>query len=121
MADEVAELDGVRALVCSADGPPLSGYADVVELMGLAFGHRAEVVVAPVARLDPGFFDLRTGIAGEIVGKLSGYGLRLVVVGDISAYVAASSSFAAFVAEANRGRAVRFTPSLDDVAREATA
>ncbi len=95
-------------LHCAADGPTLADGAGAVELVALALAQQADLVVVPVARLDPRFFTLSTAVAGEIVQKLVNYRLRLVVVGDISRYVAASTAFRDFVAEANRGRQTWF-------------
>jgi hypothetical protein len=104
VTDTVSTAHGVRLLHCAADGPPLADEAGAVELIALAVAQQADVVVVPVARLDPRFFTLSTGLAGQIVQKLVNYRLRLVVVGDVSGYVAASNAFRDYVAEANRGR-----------------
>jgi hypothetical protein len=54
----------------------------------------------------PAFFDLSTGMAGELLHHLSKYGLRLAaVVPDLSAH---SERFREFVLEANRGEQYRF-------------
>jgi hypothetical protein len=78
--DDVVERRGVRVLVCAQDGPAIAGPQDAVDLIGAAFG-RAEVVAIPAARLGERFFDLRTGVAGEIMQKFVNYRLRLAVVG----------------------------------------
>ena len=58
----------------------------------------------PVARIAPAFFALATGVAGAVVQKFVNYRLRLVVVGDVTEHVAASTALRDFVREANRGR-----------------
>jgi hypothetical protein len=97
-------VSGSRVLRLAADGPALAGGQDVLDVLGEAFGTGAEVVVVPAGRLDPRFFSLRTGVAGEIVQKFVTYGLRLVVEGDIAHHLEASESLRAFVREADRGR-----------------
>ena len=57
----------------------------------------------PVSRIAPAFFALATGVAGAVVQKFVNYRLRLVVVGDVSEHVAASTALRDFVREANRG------------------
>ena len=57
----------------------------------------------PVSRIAPEFFALRTGVAGAVVQKFVNYRLRLVVVGDVSEHVAASTALRDFVRESNRG------------------
>ena len=52
------------------------------------------------------FFDLSTGVAGELLHRLSIYGVRLAaVVPDPAAH---SPAFQDFAREANRGRQLRF-------------
>ena len=72
------------------------------------FGTGIRLAVVPVERLDPDFFVLRTGVAGAFVQKLVQYRLRLVVVGDISAQIAASDALRDWVREVNRGRDILF-------------
>lgn len=111
MSDVVRELYGVRALVCAADGPTVRGDREAVDLIGSAVD--ADLVILPVARLDAGFFTLRTGIAGEVAGKFASYRFRLAIVGDIAAHLERSATLRAFVAESNRGRQLWF---VDDIA-----
>ena len=68
-------------------------------------------------RLGDAFFQLSTRVAGEAVQKFVNYGIRLAVVGDISAHVAASNALRDFVRESNRGRHVWFVDSLEELER----
>ena len=108
MTDRVRTRDDLRVLVCPPDGPVLRNDRDAADVLGEAFGEDAALVVLPVQRLDPGFFTLATGIAGAIVQKFAQYGLRLVIRGDVSEYLAGSSTFSAFVREADRGHQLWF-------------
>jgi hypothetical protein len=108
MTDTVTDVRGTHALVCAPDGPKLRTGGDAVEVIGEALYQRADLVVVPVERLDPGFFTLATGIAGDIVQKFVNYRVRLAVRGDLSEHLAGSSSLRAFVLESNRGGQVWF-------------
>jgi Domain of unknown function (DUF4180) len=101
VSDCVITISGVPVLRCAATGPVLDGDRSAADLVGAA-GH-LDVVAVPVARLAPEFFSLRTGVAGAVVQKFATYRLRLAVVGDIAAHVAASTALRDFVREANRG------------------
>jgi Domain of unknown function (DUF4180) len=114
VADLVVERGGVPVLVCDADGPPIAGTQDALDVIGSAFS-QAEVVAVAAARFDPRFFDLRSGLAGEVMQKFVNYRLRLVIVGDIAAQVAASSALADLVLESNRGQQVWFVADLDEL------
>ncbi|MFF8292230.1 PfkB family carbohydrate kinase [Streptomyces sp. NPDC016309] len=115
-SDTVLPLHGVPALVCSPGGPALAGRQAALDLVGDALGREAALVVVPVERLGADFFSLRTGVAGEVVQKFTDYGLRLVVVGDVSHHVAGSTPLRDFVREANRGSHVWFTDSIPALA-----
>ncbi|KKK07717.1 DUF4180 domain-containing protein [Micromonospora sp. HK10] len=111
MPDLIEERAGVPVLVCDPAGPPLTTERDALDLIGAAFAG-AEVVAVPAERLDPAFFSLGNRFAGEIMQKFVNYRLRLVVVGDISAHLAASAALRALVVESNRHDHVWFVPDL---------
>lgn len=57
------------------------------------------------------FFDLSSGVAGELVQKLANYGIRMAgVVPDLAAH---SRRFQEFAEEANRGRQIHFAPTRE--------
>ncbi|MFC4018844.1 DUF4180 domain-containing protein [Micromonospora sp. GCM10011542] len=112
MPDEVQERAGVRVLVCDPAGPPVATEQDALDLVGAAF-LGVEVVAVPASRLDERFFSLGTRFAGEVMQKFVNYRLRLAVVGDISAHLAASSALRALVQESNRAEHIWFVPDLD--------
>ena len=100
--------DDIRVLRLPADGPPISSSDDTSDLIGTAWADRATVIAIPVSRLDPEFFRLSSGVAGEITQKFVNYRLTLAVVGDISEHTDASDALRDFVWESNRGRHVWF-------------
>jgi len=67
---------------CAPDGKKLRTERDAVDLISEA--HSADVIVIPVERLDPDFFKLRTGVAGQMLQKFVTYGKRIAIIGDIS-------------------------------------
>jgi hypothetical protein len=106
-------LHDLPILVLPADGPLIRD--DIVgDVIGEVLSARAEFVVVPVERLGDDFFRLRTRIAGEIVQRF-GYYTRLVVLGDISGYVAESTALRDFVYESNRGRKLWFLATVDEL------
>ena len=109
------ELHGVRVLECVPDGARLRTYNDAVDLVGKSFEDHATLIVIPVDCLDDDFFTLSTRIAGELIQKIVQYRRRLVIVGDISGFLAESSALRAFVNESNRGKEVWFLASLEDL------
>ena len=110
----VMERRGVPVLVVAGSGAPIASEQDALDLIGAAFG-QAEIVAIPAERLDERFFVLRTGLAGAIMQKFVNYRVRLVIVGDISAHVDASTALRDLVRESNRGGHIWFVGDLDEL------
>jgi hypothetical protein len=108
MTDKFLELGGRRVLVCAAQGSLLGQETDANDFLSLALSTDAELLVVPVSRIDKRFFDLRSGMAGQIVQKFATYRMQLVVVGDISEWIQQSRAFRDFVYEANNGSSLWF-------------
>jgi uncharacterized protein DUF4180 len=115
LATKIYELHAAHVLECVPDGTKLRTYQDAVDLIGKTFENRATLIVIPVECLDDEFFQLKTRIAGELIQKFVQYRRRLVILGDISGFLAESSALRAFVAESNRGKDVWFVASLHDL------
>ena len=60
----------------------------------------------------PSFFDLKSGLAGEVLQKFSNYKVRLVILGDFSKFE--SKSLNDFIRESNNGKQVNFLASKDE-------
>lgn len=82
---------------------------DALELAANAAYLGATGVVLPAAQLAPAFFDLRSGLAGEMLQKFSNYAMRLAIVGDFAGY--ASPALHAFIGESNRQGRICFVGS----------
>jgi hypothetical protein len=92
----------------------LRSESDATAIVGDALGQRADWVVVAVENLSPDFFQLRSGLAGAVVQKFVNYGLRLAIIGDVSAQIAASTAFRDFVVEANRGQHLWFVQTREE-------
>jgi hypothetical protein len=102
------ELHGIRILECAAQGAALRTFQELLAETGeeLEFGN--SLIVVPAVRFVPEFFQLQTGLAGEIFQKIVNYRLRLAIIGDIAQWIAASAAFRDLVRESNRGNTVWF-------------
>lgn len=65
--------------------------------------------------IDPSFFDLRTGLAGEILQKFVNYNIQLAIVGDFENVT--SESLKAFIIECNRGNQIFFLKDTKSAAQ----
>lgn len=116
----IDDSTGTRVLHLEAEGEPISTPDDASDLVGSAWSHNANVIALPAGRLDPEFFQLRSGLAGEITQKLVNYRLRLAVIGDITERVEASDALRDFVWESNRGEHVWFLGDEAELAERLT-
>lgn len=105
-------LGTARVLLVGDEGAPVASEHDVNGLLGDAMSEDAHVIAVPVSRLNAQFFELKTGFAGSWAQKSVNYGLKLAVIGDISAETTASRSLADWVREANAGKDIWFVPDI---------
>jgi len=115
MADLVTDRHGVPVLVCDGTAAPIASGQDALDLIAASFGQQIEVVAVPAGRLDERFWSLSTGLAGEVMQKFVNYRMRLAIVGDITAHVAASTALRDLVRESNRGNHVWFVADLSEL------
>jgi hypothetical protein len=82
---------------------------------------QAEMVMLPVDRLSPSFFQLRTRLAGAIAQKFVTYGMRLAIIGAISPVALESPALQAFINESNRGERIWFLDHAGDLGKRLQA
>lgn len=72
----------------------------------------ADAVLFDSEALPPAFFDLSSGVAGDLLHRLSVYKVRMAgIVPDPTKY---SERFQEFMREANKGNQYRFFPNRDE-------
>jgi hypothetical protein len=88
--------------------PPLDPMAALIHCIENGTG----ALLFDRGTLPAAFFDLSTGVAGELAQKLVNYGIRMAaVVPDLSA---CSPRFRDFARETNAGRQLRFFPTRQE-------
>jgi hypothetical protein len=113
------ELGGTLVLVAGPDDRALEKPLDlrrIKDLVSEAHTGNAGWLAVRVADLPPGFFDLNTGVAGDILQATVTYRLALAIVGRLPEPAASSNAFAALVRESNRGRDHWFASTLEELA-----
>jgi len=90
----------------------ITNAQDILDMMASA-QYQCECIgiVLYKESLNESFFDLKTGLAGEILQKFSNYSFKLGVVGDFSQYT--SKSLKDFIYECNKGNLIYFKNDLD--------
>jgi hypothetical protein len=121
MAASSYNLHGVRIFECSSNGAAVQSEQDALAILGEAMAQQAELVLLPVDRLSPSFFELRTGLAGAIAQKFVTYGMRLAIIGAISPEALESPALRAFVNESNHGETIWFLDHSGDLRKKLQA
>ena len=103
--DTIAEL--------SATGVVISTTQQFLQMM---MDCGAEGIIIHQRNIDERFFDLRTGVAGEMLQKVVNYRLRLAIVGDFSIYE--SNSLKAFILESNRSNTIMFVSTIEEALKK---
>ncbi len=99
---KIAEVVSDRVIVTSAE--------DSLELLGNLYYQGFDKIVLMDSYLCADFFDLKSGLAGEILQKFSTYKMKLAIVGNFSKYE--SKSLRDFIFESNKGTTVNFVDTL---------
>ena len=83
---------------------------DALDLMADLGSQGYDRMIICERNLAKDFFDLKTGLVGEILQKFSNYKVKLAIVGDFSKYT--SKNLRDFIRESNRGKMIFFAEDL---------
>jgi hypothetical protein len=99
-----------RVIIASESGVAIRSVKDIADTIGACFG--AEGIILIEADLAPEFFDLSSGLAGELLQKFVNYGLRAaIVLPNPEAY---GERFTELAYEHRTHNTVRFVRSRDE-------
>ena len=90
----------------------ISSAEDGLDLLGTLYFDGFDKIVLHEKNITPDFFNLKTGMAGEILQKFSNYRMGLAIVGDFSVYQ--SDSIKSFIVESNRWGQINFVASVQE-------
>lgn len=110
MRIETHDINNVKIAELITDKTIINNTEDGLDLLGNLYLQGFDKIIINEKNITPDFFNLRNGIAGEILQKFSTYRVRLAVVGDFSKYV--SKSLADFIYESNKSGHINFVTSL---------
>ncbi len=79
--------------------------------LDLLFSTESDTIALSRENFDPSFYDLKTGLAGDILQKLSLYKKRLIILGDFEQVT--SRSLHDLIVECNRTGQAIFTGELE--------
>jgi Domain of unknown function (DUF4180) len=99
---KIAEIQSSELIINSAD--------DALNLLGDLYYQGYDKIVMYEHQVTSDFFELKNGMAGEILQKFSNYRMQLSIIGDFEKYD--SKSLNDFIYESNKGKHVNFVDSL---------
>lgn len=108
---QIAEITSDKLVIETAE--------DGLDLLGNIYYQGFDRMIIHAANIHPDFFDLKNGMAGEMLQKFSNYRMRLAIVGDFSGYT--SKSITDFMYESNNGKQVNFLGSLEEALEKLSA
>lgn len=96
---------------CLPDSLPISSAQDALDLVAGCGEYRVSRLLIPESCLNEDFFNLKTGLLGEIMLKFSNYRIKAAAV--ISSERVGKKKFYEFTLETNRGRDFRIIPDKE--------
>lgn len=116
MKFNIIETNGVAIAEVESNEILIRETQNALDLMASCSYSGASCIVLSASNFTPGFFDLKTGIAGDILQKFSTYNLRLAIVGDFSDIK--SKSLHDFILESNKYGRINFVKSKEEAIKK---
>jgi hypothetical protein len=85
------------------------------DVFGLFYMDSCSTIILKKENIVEDFFELSTGIAGEILQKFSTYHVRMAIVGDYANIK--SNALRAFICESNRAKKIIFVDTVEEALR----
>lgn len=104
----------VAELICNES--IIRDVQDALDLMAETGSYGCRSIIVHTKNLDKRFFDLKTGLAGEILQKFSNYRIRLAITGNFTIYK--RKSLQDFIRECNRGGLILFCDDVNSALRK---
>jgi hypothetical protein len=104
-------VNGEKTAEFPTGSDQIKGPEDILDIMVEAGYHDCNKLIIHERSLPRDFFDLKTGLAGEILQKFSNYRMRLAIVGNFTRLK--SKSLNDFIRESNKRGIISFVDSLE--------
>lgn len=118
MKIEITEINGVSVAEIISEAVEIKDAQDALDIMMNCIYQGAESIIVQEKNLLPEFFELKTGMAGEILQKFSTYNAKLAIVGNFENV--SSKSLKDFIYESNKIGRINFVNSLNEAKKTLT-
>lgn len=119
MKINTVESNNTLIAIIESDNIIINNVQDAIDLLGNCSYQGQNKIIIYKKNIIPDFFDLKTGIAGEILQKFSNYRVQLAIIGDFSQYTC--KSLRDFIRESNKQRHINFVNSMQEAVERLTA
>lgn len=107
----IHELHGTKIAEIRSDDLVINNVQDALDIMANADALGARKIILYEKNISPEFFQLKTGLAGEVLLKFTNYKVDLAIIGEFSKYK--SKSLEAFIYETNKGNQFYFVQNIE--------
>ena len=90
----------------------INSLQDALDLIANISYKNVNMIIIQEHNFTADFYNLKSGLAGEILQKCVNYGIKLAVIGEFEKY--RSNSFKAFIIECNRGNQFYFLKNIEE-------
>lgn len=103
---EIHQINNIKIAEVIAENVVIASAEDGLDLLGSLYFQDVDKIIIHEKNITPDFFDLKTGIAGELLQKFSNYRVCLAIVGDFNSYQ--GKSIKDFIYESNKLGQINF-------------
>jgi len=111
-------INGIKVIEIKSNDVLIRNVQDALDLMATASVYTSDKIIIHEKNIISDFFNLTTGIAGEILQKFSTYNLQIAIIGDYSKFT--SKSLKDFIFESNKYGPIIFVNSIEEAYKKLT-
>lgn len=108
---QVHKVNDIEIAEIISDDIVFHNAEEALDLIGNVYYQGFNFIIIHKKNLATDFFDLRNGMAGDILQQFSNFRVRLTLVGDFTLFD--SKSLKDFIFESNKGNQINFVPSIE--------
>jgi len=112
MQIEFIQIKNEKIAVVQSPDIVIHNAEDAAELLMNCRYQGSDSIIVNEINLPVAFFDLKSGLAGDILQKFSTYQGRLAIIGDFTKYE--SKCLRDFIYESNKGKRINFVSSMEE-------
>ncbi|MES2794663.1 MAG: DUF4180 domain-containing protein [Bacteroidota bacterium] len=111
MEIKIHEFGEIKAAELVSDSVLIANSETGLQLLVDLYYQGFEIIIIYSKNITEDFFELKTGLAGEILQKFSNYRMQLIIIGDFEQLK--SKSLRDFIFESNQSNQINFVRSLE--------